>query len=135
MDPGWQFIKQDVSGAQATGFVDSGWSTVSTPHTYNDVDSYTKLINHSSGDVGSYTGPAWYRKHFKIPTQYSGGKVIVEFERIRQGAQFYINGVQVGVYDIGVRQSLTDKIPNAVERGGTLRATGFCSRGNGEPAG
>ena len=36
---------------------------------------------------------------------------------------------------IGVRQSLTDKIPNAVERGGTLRATGFCSRGNGEPAG
>jgi beta-galactosidase len=102
MDPGWKFIKQDVSGAQATGFADSSWSTVSTPHTYNDVDSYTKLINHSSGDVGSYTGPAWYRKHFKIPSQYSGGKVIVEFERIRQGAQFYINGVQVGVYDDGV---------------------------------
>jgi hypothetical protein len=35
----------------------------------------------------------------------------------------------------GVRQSPTDKILNAVGIRGTLRATGFCSRGNGEPAG
>ena len=102
LDPGWKFIRQDVSGAQATTFDDTGWSTISTPHTYNDVDSYTKLISHGSGDTGSYTGPAWYRKHFKIPQQYAGNKVIVEFERIKQGARFYINGSQVGVYDDGV---------------------------------
>lgn len=102
LDPGWQFIKQDVTGAEALAFNDSAWSTVSTPHTYNDVDSYGQLINHSSGDVGSYTGPAWYRKHFTIPTKYSGGKVIIEFERIRQGARFYMNGSPVGVYDDGI---------------------------------
>jgi beta-galactosidase len=102
MDAGWRFIKQDVTGASAAAFDDTSWTTVSTPHTYNDVDSYRVLANHSSGDTGTYAGPAWYRKHFKIPSQYSGGKVIVEFERIRQGARFYINGTAVGVYDDGV---------------------------------
>jgi beta-galactosidase len=102
LDPGWQFIRQDVTGAQATAFNDSAWGTVSTPHTYNDVDSYTRLISNSSGDTGTYTGPAWYRKHFKIPASHANDKVIVEFERIKQGARFYINGVEVGVYDDGV---------------------------------
>ncbi|MFL5306683.1 MAG: DUF4982 domain-containing protein [Polyangia bacterium] len=98
MDLGWQFNKSDVSGAQATSFADSGagWSQVSTPHTYNDVDSFRVLINHSGGDHGMYQGPAWYRKHFKVPAKYAGNKMIVEFERIRESATFYINGMQVG---------------------------------------
>ncbi|MES1206025.1 MAG: hypothetical protein ABUS79_08815, partial [Pseudomonadota bacterium] len=88
MDVGWQFNKSDVSGAQATSFADtgSGWSQVSTPHTYNDVDSFRVLINHSGGDHGMYQGPAWYRKHFKVPAKYAGNKMIVEFERIRESA-------------------------------------------------
>ncbi|MDP9148999.1 MAG: DUF4982 domain-containing protein, partial [Myxococcota bacterium] len=114
LDPGWQFIKQDVTGADAVAFNDSSWSTVSTPHTYNDVDSYSVLISHSSGDTGSYTGPAWYRKHFKIPSQYSGGKVFIEFERIRQGAKFYINGTPVGVYDDGITACGIDVTPHVM---------------------
>jgi beta-galactosidase len=102
LDPGWKFIRQDVSGAQAATFDDGAWTVVSTPHTYNDVDSYTVLANHDSGDTASYAGPAWYRKHFKIPSQYADDKIIVEFERIKQGARFYVNGVQVGVYDDGI---------------------------------
>src|SRR5206468_6290890 len=105
MDVGWQFNKSDVSGAQATSFADSGagWSQVSTPHTYNDVDSFRVLINHSGGDHGMYQGPAWYRKHFKVPAKYAGNKMIVEFERIRESATFYINGMQVGAaYTDGV---------------------------------
>jgi beta-galactosidase len=104
MDVGWQFNKSDVSGAQATTFADTGtgWSQVSTPHTYNDIDSYRVLINHSGGDHGMYTGPAWYRKHFKIPATFAGNKLIVEFERIREGATFYINGTQVGTFTDGI---------------------------------
>jgi beta-galactosidase len=102
MDPGWKFVRQDVTGAQAVAFDDSAWTTVSTPHTYNDVDSYRVYANHSSGDTGTYDGPAWYRKHFKIPASYSGGKVILEFERIRQAARFYINGTSVGSCEDGI---------------------------------
>ena len=104
MDVGWQFNKSDVTGAQATVFADTGagWSQVSTPHSYNDVDSYRVLINHSGGDHGLYQGPAWYRKHFKVPAAFSGNKLIVEFERIRQSATIYLNGTQVGTYADGV---------------------------------
>jgi beta-galactosidase len=102
MDPGWLFIKQDVPGAEAMVFDERGWSTVSTPHTYNDVDSFGLYANHASGDTGSYQGPAWYRKHFKIPEMYSGNKAIIEFERIRTGAKFYLNGAPVGVFDDGI---------------------------------
>jgi len=106
MDPGWQFIKQDVTGAEAKAFTDAstptGWSTVSTPHTYNDVDTYRVYDKHGAGDTGGYMGPAWYRKHFNIPSAYSGNKVIIEFARIRQGAHFYINGTDVGTYGDGV---------------------------------
>ena len=104
MDVGWQFNKSDVAGAQATTFADTGagWSQVSTPHSYTDVDAYRVLISHNGGDHGLYQGPTWYRKHFKIPATFSGNKIIVEFERIRQSATFYINGMQVGSYADGV---------------------------------
>jgi beta-galactosidase len=104
MDVGWQFNKSDVSGAQATTFADTGngWSQVSTPHTYNDVDSFRVLINHSGGDHGMYSGPAWYRKHFKVPAKFAGNKFIVEFERIRESADFYINGTAVGSFTDGI---------------------------------
>jgi beta-galactosidase len=104
MDVGWQFNKSDVTGAQATAFADtgSGWSQVSTPHTFNDVDSFRVLIDHSGGDHGMFSGPTWYRKHFKVPAQFAGNKLIVEFERIRESATFYINGTQVGTFSDGV---------------------------------
>ncbi len=100
MDVGWQFNKSDVTGAQATTFADTGagWSQISTPHTFNDIDSYRVLISQSGGDHGMFSGPTWYRKHFKVPAKFSGNKLIVEFERIRASATFYINGTQVGTY-------------------------------------
>ena len=102
LDPGWKFIKQDATGAQATGASETGWDTVSTPHTYNDIDAMRGYTSHSGGDHGTYKGPAWYRKHFKIPTTFQNNKVIIEFERIRQSASFYINGTAVGTYADGV---------------------------------
>jgi beta-galactosidase len=102
MDVGWLFNKTDVSGAQATTASETGWSPVSTPHSYNDVDSYRGLISHGGGDHGLYQGPTWYRKHFKVPATFAGNKLIVEFQRIRQTASFYINGTAVGTYSDGV---------------------------------
>ncbi len=38
-NPGWKFIREDVTNAEKIDFDDSKWATVSAPHTYNDVDS------------------------------------------------------------------------------------------------
>jgi len=99
---GWKFIRQDVPGAQEVSFDDSQWETVSTPHSFNDVDSFRVIIDHSGGDRGTYKGLSWYRKHFKLPATAAASKVIVEFEGIRQAADIYFNGKPFGLYENGV---------------------------------
>ena len=61
-DLNWKFIRDDVAGAEALGFDDSSWTTVSTPHTFNDVDSFRQIISHSGGDRGTYKGLSWPAK-------------------------------------------------------------------------
>jgi beta-galactosidase len=133
MDVGWQFNKSDVSGAEATTFADTGggWSQVSTPHTYNDVDSFRVLINHSGGDHGMYSGPAWYRKHFKVPAALAGNKLIVEFERIRESATFYINGTSVGTFTDGISATGID-ITGKVNTGDNVLAVRVDNSGGGQ---
>lgn len=98
----WRFIRQDMPGAEAPGFDDSQWSVISTPHSFNDVDSFRKLINHSRGDVGTYKGLSWYRKHFKLPASYAGHRIFLEFEGMRQAGDMFLNGKEVGLYENGV---------------------------------
>ena len=68
-NPAWKFIRQDVAGAENPSFDDSKWTTVSTPHSFNDVDSFRTIISHSGGDRGTFKGVVWYRKHFKLPAE------------------------------------------------------------------
>jgi beta-galactosidase len=98
----WKFIRQDIPGAEQPAFDDSTWTTVSAPHTYNDVDSYTELISHSGGDRGAWTGITWYRKHFKLPASAKGEKVILEFEGLKQAAHFWVNGKPAGRFENGI---------------------------------
>jgi beta-galactosidase len=101
-NPGWKFFKGDVTNAEQAGFDDSTWATVSAPHTYNDVDSYTDLISHSGGDRRAWTGITWYRKHFKLPAGAKDGKVFLEFEGLKQAGRFWVNGKFVGKYENGI---------------------------------
>jgi beta-galactosidase len=98
----WKFIKDDVPGAEAPTFDDSHWETISTPHTYNDTDTFNKIISHSGGQAGAYSGWAFYRKHFKLPADAKGRRVVIEFEGMRQAATFFMNGKKVGLFENGV---------------------------------
>src|SRR5947209_3131300 len=76
----WRFIRaaqpdEDIPGFEAPTFDDSKWAMVSTPHTFNDTDSFRQIISHSGGDRGMFKGLAFYRKHFKLPAAAQGGKV------------------------------------------------------------
>ena len=98
----WKFLKGDAAGAEVPAFDDSKWDTVTTPHSFNDVDSFRVLISHSGGDRGTYKGLSWYRKHFKLPANLAGHRVFLEFEGMRQAGDIYLNGKQVGLYENGV---------------------------------
>jgi beta-galactosidase len=101
-NPDWKFIRQNMPDAEKAGFDDSKWMTISTPHTFNDTDSYNHIISHSGGDRDAWTGIVWYRKHFKLPARNAGDKVFLEFEGIRQAARFWVNGHFAGLYENGV---------------------------------
>jgi len=101
-NPGWKFIRADVTNAEQVAFDDSKWTDVSAPHTYNDVDSYTQIISHSGGDRRVWSGITWYRKHFKLPAGAKDGKVFLEFEGLKQAGRFWLNGKFVGKFENGI---------------------------------
>lgn len=101
-NPNWKFIREDVPEAAKPDFDDSSWNTVSTPHTWNDVDSYRSHISHSGGDRNAFAGIGWYRKHFRLPAAARDGKVFLEFEGLKQAARFFVNGKSAGRYENGV---------------------------------
>jgi beta-galactosidase len=98
----WKFVREDVPDAERPSFDDSKWTSVATPHSFNDIDSFRKIISHSGGDTGTYKGISWYRKHFKMPAEAAGHKVFIEFEGMRQAADIYLNGKRVGLYENGI---------------------------------
>ena len=101
-NPGWKFIRTDLTNAEQVAFDDSKWSDVSAPHTYNDTDSFNSIISHSGGDRNAWTGITWYRKHFKLPTTAKDGKVFLEFEGLKQAGRFWVNGKLVGKFENGI---------------------------------
>lgn len=118
MNPDWKFSKpsgvkwplkeaidtsKDAGGAAfyMPGFDDSTWQDVSLPHTFNDEDSF-RTVAADPGEGGAYRGISFYRKHFSLPKEQAGKKVILEFEGVRQAAYVYLNGEMAGYYEYGV---------------------------------
>jgi beta-galactosidase len=60
------------------------------------------IISHSGGDRHAWTGITWYRKHFKLPASAKDGKVLLEFEGLKQAGRFWVNGKLVGKFENGV---------------------------------
>jgi beta-galactosidase len=101
-NPDWRFLKADPAGAQAPGFDDHAWTTVSAPHTYNDTDTFDNWSTPGHrGEQIQWGGRTWYRKTFTAPAAWSGKKVFIEFEAARQVAEVYLNGAKLGVAKTG----------------------------------
>jgi beta-galactosidase len=96
-NPDWKFVKADPAGAEAPAFDDAAWTTVSTPHTFNDTDTFDNwsLPGHR-GEQEQWSGRTWYRKRFDAPAEWNGKKVFIEFEAARQVAEVYLNGTKLG---------------------------------------
>jgi beta-galactosidase len=101
-NPDWKFIRADEAGAAEQRFDDSKWLRVSTPHTFNDTDTFDdwSLLGHR-GEQNQWGGRTWYRKTFTLPKSYQGKKVFIEFEAVRQVAEVYLNGKYLGISKTG----------------------------------
>lgn len=95
-NPGWKLFVGDFKDAEKNSFDDSKWKSVSLPHSFNEDEAFKVGIAQMTDTV------AWYRKHFKLPVSAKGKKVFLEFEGVRQGAEFYLNGHHIGLHENGV---------------------------------
>lgn len=94
-NPGWLLQIGDIKGGETPSLDDTSWRTVTLPHAFNEDEAFRKSIEKLTDTI------CWYRKHFSVPS-LSGKKVFAEFEGVRQGADFYLNGHHLGVHENGV---------------------------------
>lgn len=80
--------------------------TVTLPRAWNEDEAFCKHISQHSDSV------VWYRKSFTLKKkQISGKKIFIEFEGIRQGGEFFINGHSLGLHENGVMACGFDLTP------------------------
>lgn len=91
----WLLYVGDVPEAKNVNFQDKDWKKITLPRPFNEDEAF-KLDIHNLTDT-----IMWYRKHFRLPEEAKGKKVFVEFEGVRQGADFYINGQYLGLHENG----------------------------------
>ncbi|MCX8526366.1 DUF4982 domain-containing protein [Chryseobacterium formosus] len=92
----WLLNVGDVNDGKAISFKDENWKKVTLPHAFNEDEAFKVAIDSLSTSI------VWYRKHFKLPKQAKGKKIFLEFEGIRFGGEFFINGQSVGIHENGV---------------------------------
>jgi beta-galactosidase len=89
LNTGWRFHLGDVSGAQATAFNDSSWSSVNVPHIWNAVDG-------ADGGNNYVRGIGWYRRHFTVPASLAGKTLFLQFAGANQVADVWVNDAYLG---------------------------------------
>jgi len=103
----WLLNVGDLEEGEDAGLDDSSWNKITLPHAFNEDEAFRVAIDQLTDTI------VWYRKHFRLPKSDQGKKVFLEFEGIRFGGEFFINGKSVGLHENGVMAAgfdITDHI-------------------------
>ncbi len=100
----WRLHIGDEAKAALTDFDDSQWQQITLPYAFNGDEAFRKDIVDLTDTV------SWYRKSFQLK-DIANKKVFIEFEGVRQGADFYLNGQHLGFSENGVMACGFDLTP------------------------
>ena len=92
----WRLEVGDFPTAVNADFDDSAWKRVTLPYAFNGDEAFKLDIVDLTDTI------CWYRKQFQLTEADIQGKVFIEFEGARQGADVWVNGQKVGFSDNGV---------------------------------
>ena len=104
----WRLQVGDFPEAAKMDFDDSQWPQVTLPYAFNGDEAFRKDIVELTDTI------VWYRKVFKASPSgggLEGAKYFIEFEGVRQGADFYLNGHHLGFSENGVMACGFDLTP------------------------
>ena len=102
----WLLHVGDEASASQEAYVDKGWQCVTLPYAFNGHEAFRRDIVDLTDTI------VWYRKHFTVslPSPASQ-KYFIEFEGVRQGADFWLNGHPLGMSENGVMACGFDLTP------------------------
>jgi hypothetical protein len=102
----WRLEVGDFKEASQPEFDDSSWLPITLPYAFNGNEAFRKDIVDLTDTV------CWYRKTFLITENGElSSKFFIEFEGVRQGADFYLNGHHLGFSENGVMACGFDLTP------------------------
>ena len=99
----WRLHVGDDTEASQPQFNDSQWQQVTLPYAFNGDEAFRKDIVDLTDTI------VWYRKTFNVSNVDQ--KYFLEFEGVRQGADFYLNGHPLGFSENGVMACGFDLTP------------------------
>ncbi len=99
----WRLHVGDDTEASQPQFDDSQWQQVTLPYAFNGNEAFRKDIVDLTDTI------VWYRKTFNVSNVDQ--KYFLEFEGVRQGADFYLNGHPLGYSENGVMACGFDLTP------------------------
>ena len=99
----WRLHVGDDTEASQPQFDDSQWQQITLPYAFNGDEAFRKDIVDLTDTI------VWYRKTFNVSNPNK--KYFIEFEGVRQGADFYLNGHHLGYSENGVMACGFDLTP------------------------
>ena len=103
---GWRLAVGDFTEAAKPDFDDHRWQQVTLPYAFNGDEAFRKDIVDLTDTI------VWYRKAWSVEHgALKDKKVFIEFEGVRQGADFYLNGQNLGFSENGVMACGFDLTP------------------------
>ncbi|MEE3446789.1 MAG: sugar-binding domain-containing protein, partial [Prevotella sp.] len=106
----WRLAIGDFTEAAKPDYDDSRWQQVTLPYAFNGHEAFRKDIVDLTDTI------VWYRKKLRIESlEFRDKKFFIEFEGVRQGADFYLNGHHLGFSENGVMACGFDLTPYIIK--------------------
>ena len=99
----------DIAFAQPE-FEDAGWRKLSLPHDWGIEGPFKQEYPGETGKL-PWWGVAWYRKHFTLPANDGGKRIVLEVDGAMAYASVWLNGKLVGGWPYGYASWQLDLTP------------------------
>lgn len=109
----WKFFKGKAENAYSAELDDSGWETVSIPHTWNNIDGQDGTAG-GGKDIkitDYFRGDGWYRKKIFIDKSDIDKQIFIRFQGSNIQTELFVNGVFAGIHKGGYTAFLFDITP------------------------
>ena len=103
LNANWRFLRGDVADGGAVVLNETGWKSVSLPHTFN--------VGDASSGGSYYRGPVWYRRSFRQSKGASRRRAFLEFDGAALATDVWLNGIKVGRHEGGFARFRFDLTP------------------------